>query len=85
MGLGKLLLLQIPHLLPVGPCKDIKHKLMYQRSMSYITQRVNKCRKLIKLYAKHQEELKYKKNMMLVEARRGQKTHFRHNYSKSNL
>ena len=59
---------------------------MYHRSMSYKTQRVNKCKKLFKLHAKHQKELKYKKNMMLVKAwTRGQKRHFWHNYSKSNL
>ena len=59
---------------------------IYHRSMSYKTQRVNKHRKLFKLHSKHQEELKYKKNMMLVEARtRGQKKHSKHNYSKSNI
>ena len=42
--------------------------------MSYKTKRVNKCKKIFKLNAKHQEELKCKKNMMLVEAwTRGQK------------
>ena len=52
--------------------------------MSYKIQRVNKRKKLFKLHAKHQEELKYKKNIMLGEAwTRGQ--HSEHNYSKSNL
>ena len=54
--------------------------------MSYKTQRVNKRRKLLKSHAKHQEELIYKKNTILVEAQtRGQKEHSKHNYSKSNL
>ena len=56
---------------------------MYHRSMSHKTQRVTKCKKLFKLHAKHQEELKYKKNMMLVEVQtRGQKEHYEHKYSK---
>ena len=54
--------------------------------MSYKTQRVNKRKKLFKLHAKNQEEPKYKKNMMLVEAWTWcQKKHSKHNYSKSNL
>ena len=52
--------------------------------MSYKTQEGNKVlrRKLFKLHAKHQEELKYKKNMMIVAAQtRGQKKHSEHNYT----
>lgn len=39
---------------------------------------------MYKLYEKHQEEIKYKKNMMLTEsrARSCKKTHTEHNYSK---
>ena len=54
--------------------------------MSNKTQRVNKSKKLFQLHAKHQEELKYKKNMMLDEVQTsGQKKHSEHKYSKSNL
>ena len=71
--------------IPTGGSVDelqTAHKMdkMYQRPISYKTQRVNKHRKLFELHAKHQEKLKYKKNMMLVEAcTRGQKKHSEHN------
>lgn len=56
----------------------------YQKSTLYKTKRVVKRKKLYKLYEKHQEEIKYQKNMMLSESRaRGKmKRHSEHNYSK---
>lgn len=56
----------------------------YQKSTLYKTKRVVKRRKLYKLYEKHQEEVKYKKNIMLSEARARSKMkkNSEHSYSK---
>lgn len=64
--------------------KDYELNKSYQKCLSYKAKRVAKRKKMYKLYEKHQEEMKYKKNMMLTEsrARSCKKTHTEHSYSK---
>lgn len=66
--------------------KDYEYSKTYQKSPSQKLKRVAKRKKLYKLYEKHQEEVKYKKNIMLSEFRtRGKKSADpEHSYSKSN-
>lgn len=65
--------------------KDYESNKEYQKSLAYKKKRVVKRKKLYKLYEEHQEEVKYQKNIMLLESRaRGKREKQpEHNYSKS--
>ena len=66
--------------------KDYEFNKNYQKLPARKIKRVIKRKKMYKLYEKHQEEVKYKKNLMLSEfrARKNKNADPEHNYSKKN-
>ena len=48
--------------------KDYESYIEYKKSQAHKTKRVMKRKKLYKLYEGHQEEVKYQKNIMLLES-----------------
>ena len=66
--------------------KDYEFNKNYQKLPARKIKRVIKRKKMYKLYEKHQEEVKYKKNLMLSEFRARKKKNGdpEHNYSKKN-